>query len=334
MKSYERMIKTLKFEKVDRPPRDLWALPGISMDRADEMEMVKKRFPMDIGYPSCDRPRMPYERGNPGEKGTYVDEWDCVWEAKERGVVGEVKQYPLDDWSKLKNFKPPYETLNFNMDPVNKFVATTDTFVVGACVARPFERMQFLRGSENLYLDIGYGTKELYQLREMMRDFECKNAEIWVKSDVHAIAFMDDWGSQRSLLISPEMWRELFKPLYKDYVDIAHSQGKYIFMHSDGYIMDIYEDLIEMGVDAINSQLFCMDIEEIGRRFKGRITFWGEIDRQNILPFGKVEEVKNAVKRVKKALWNGNGGIIAQCEWGINNPRENIEAVFEEWENV
>jgi len=92
--------------------------------------------------------------------------------------------------------------------------------------------------------------------------------------------------------------------------------------------------LIEIGVDAINSQLFCMDVEEIGRRFKGRITFWGEIDRQNILPFGKVEDVKNAVKRVKKALWDGNGGVISQCEWGINNPMANIIAVFEEWENI
>lgn len=93
--------------------------------------------------------------------------------------------------------------------------------------------------------------------------------------------FMDDWGSMHSLLVSPDMWRARFQPLYEDYIRIAHDAGKKVFMmHSDGNITAIYEDLVEMGVDALNSQLFCMDIEELGRRFKGRITFWGEIDRQ------------------------------------------------------
>ena len=102
-------------------------------------------------------------------------------------------------------------------------------------------------------------------------------------------------------------------------------------MHSDGHISAIYEDLIEIGVDAVNSQLFCMDIEDIGRRFRGRITFWGEIDRQQVLPFGSVDDVTNAVARVRRALDHGNGGVIAQCEWGKNNPAENIRAVFDAW---
>jgi hypothetical protein len=142
---------------------------------------------------------------------------------------------------------------------------------------------------------------------------------------------MDDWGSQTSLLISPDMWRDMFKPLYKDYCDLIHAAGKKVFFHSDGCIFDIYEDLIEIGVDAINSQLFCMDIEEIGQRFKGRITFWGEIDRQQVLSFGSVQDVFKAVGRVRRALDDGTGGVIAQCEWGTRNPSENIRAVFEAW---
>lgn len=90
------------------------------------------------------------------------------------------------------------------------------------------------------------------------------------------------------------LWRKMFKPLYQDYVDIAHRQGKYIFMHSDGYIMDIIPDLVEMGVDALNSQLFCMDIAELGRRFKSKMTFWGEIDRHYLLPYGTTEEIRPA----------------------------------------
>ena len=142
---------------------------------------------------------------------------------------------------------------------------------------------------------------------------------------------MDDWGAQHQLLIPPRVWRELFKPLYKDYCDLAHAHGKFTFMHSDGCISEIYEDLAEVGVDAMNSQLFVMDMADLARRVKGRITFWGEMDRQHVLPFGTPDDVRAAVRRVRAALDDGTGGVIAQCEWGKDNPQANIEALFKAW---
>jgi uroporphyrinogen decarboxylase len=107
----------------------------------------------------------------------------------------------------------------------------------------------------------------------------------------------------------------------------------FVFMHSDGNIESIYPDLIEIGVDALNSQLFCMDIEKLGEQYAGKIAFWGEIDRQWVLPFGTTEEVRNAVKRVARVLLkNKRTGVFAQCEWGVKDPKENIRAVFEEWD--
>jgi len=142
---------------------------------------------------------------------------------------------------------------------------------------------------------------------------------------------MDDWGSNNALLISPAMWRHMFKPLYREYCDIIHAAGKYVFFHSDGNIESIYADLIEVGVNALNSQLFCMNIEELGRKYKGKITFWGEIDRQFVLPFGTENEIKGAVNRVRRALDDGRGGVIAQCEWGKDNSQSSIETVFQAW---
>jgi len=148
------------------------------------------------------------------------------------------------------------------------------------------------------------------------------------------VHFNDDWGSQTALLISPDMWRDLFKPLYADYCSILREAGKFIFFHSDGQIEAIYDDLVELGIQAVNSQLFCMDIEGLGRRYKGRIAFWGEIDRQHVLPFGTPDDVKRAVRRVFDALYDPAGGVIAQCEWGVRDPKENIEAVAEEWDRL
>lgn len=142
---------------------------------------------------------------------------------------------------------------------------------------------------------------------------------------------MDDWGTNSSLLISPDTWRALFKPLYREYCDLIHDAGKFAFFHTDGFTEPIYGDLIEIGVDAVNSQLFTMDIEELARQYRGQITFWGEMDRQHLLPFGTPEGVYDAVICVRRALDDGSGGVIAQCEWGKNNPAVHIEAVFEAW---
>ncbi len=344
MTSRERVYRALEFKSPDRAPRHLWRLMGwAEMFAADELETMLKEFPED--FTGCPEPVLApgdRSRGVRGKDRKWVDEWGCEWEAAEFGAIGEVKRPPLADWSELDSLTPPWEILRrADWDAVNraqevnlagecKFMLT-GTPVRPFTTVRPFERMQFLRGSENIYIDLGYGTPQVRRLRDMVHEFYLEELRGWAKTDCDGIAFMDDWGSQTSLLISPEMWRELFKPLYKDYCDLIHAAGKKVFFHCDGYIFDIYEDLIEIGIDAINSQLFCMDIEEIGRRFRGRITFWGEIDRQRVLPFGSVEDVHKAVGRVRRALDDGAGGLVAQCEWGSHNPSENIRAVFEAW---
>jgi len=128
------------------------------------------------------------------------------------------------------------------------------------------------------------------------------------------------------------LWREWFKPLYRDYVQIAHGHGKKIFMHSDGYILDVIPDLIEIGVDALNSQIFCMGLDQLAQ-FAGQITFWGEIDRQHLLATGTPAEVDQAVRAVYRQLWR-NGGCIAQCEFGPGGQPANVRQVFETWNEV
>ena len=327
----ERVIRTLRFQRPDRVPRQLWYLPGIDMFRRDELQAMLARYPSDFGSLDFSYGEAERARGTPYEVGVYVDEWGCPWTVGEPGVIGEVKDPPLDDWAALDRFKPPYEILeNANLSRVNESCAHSDLFMLAGTTVRPFERMQFLRGTENLLMDLAYGEAKVLRLRDLVHEFFLQELEMWTQCDVDAISFMDDWGSQRNLLISPQMWREIFKPLYADYCRLIHDAGKFVFMHSDGHIAAIYPDLIEIGVDALNSQLFCMDIEELSK-YRGQITFWGEIDRQHLLPFGTPAEIKAAVRRVRHALDDGTGGVIAQCEWGLDVPAENVAAVFDAW---
>ena len=98
-------------------------------------------------------------------------------------------------------------------------------------------------------------------------------------------------------------------------------------MHSDGYIADIIPDLIEIGVDVLNSQVFCMDVEELGDRFGGEICFWGEMDRQQLLPYGSTSEIADAARRMVSAFHH-DGGFIAMCEFGPGARPENVREFF------
>lgn len=333
MNSRQRVIKALNFEEVDRLPRSLWRLPGVEMFRKDELNEVLEKYQEDFSAPVYSYGKGKRCKGNQFTVGEYTDAWGCVWHAAEPGVAGEVKEYPLIDWSNLDSYQIPWELLDeADLTKVNESCAKSDKFVLVGTETRPFERMQFLRGTENLFMDLAYGDSEVYKLRDMLHEFYIKEMKMWAETDVDGVSFMDDWGSQNSLLISPTLWRKFYKPLYKEYCDILHSKGKYVFMHSDGNIESIYPDLVEIGVDAMNSQLFCMNIEKLGSQYSGKIAFWGEIDRQNILPFGTQLDVRNAVDRVARALIKDKRtGVISQCEWGTKDPKENIMAVFEQW---
>jgi uroporphyrinogen decarboxylase len=219
------------------------------------------------------------------------------------------------------------------MEQVNAYCRSTDKFVMAGCCPRPFERLQFIRKSERLYLDLAEQPVEFFDLLNKVHQFYLQELELWASSDVDGLSFMDDWGSQRSLLISPRQWRLIFKPLYKDYIDVAHAHGKKIFMHSDGFTAAIIPDLIELGLDALNTQIFTMDIEELGRQFGGKITFWGELDRQDLLPNGTLDEIDDAVRKVYRAFWK-HGGAIAQCEFGAGSRPENVRQMFETWKQV
>lgn len=332
MTGRDRVVRALRFAHPDRAPRDLWHLPGVAMHRGAELDEVRAAFPLDFVTPQPVYGQSPRSRGIPDTPGTYVDEWGCAWNVAEEGVVGEVKGHPLEAWDRLSAYTPPWEVLdNADFGPVDAACATTDRFARGSTSVRLFERMQFLRGHENLFMDLACLPDEVYVLRDKVHAYYLREIELWAQTNVDGVAFMDDWGAQRAPLINPELWRNFFKPAYKEYCDVLKAAGKFVFFHSDGYIEPLIPDLIEIGVDALNSQLFCMDIEEVARRYRGKITFWGEICRQHVLPFGSTAEVREAVRRVRRALDTGAGGVIAQCEWGNRDPKENIEAVFAAW---
>jgi uroporphyrinogen decarboxylase len=330
----ELVFNTLSCSGPGEVPREMWTLPWAKLEFGDDFEQLVNRFPNDIVHAPEVLSEPLFGKGDPYRIGTYIDPWGAEFVQLQDGIIGEIKN-PLVatmDWSDADKVHFPRERLTFNRELVNQFCRESDRFVLSPLLARPFERMQFLRGTEQLYMDLGYGNEEMLAFFKKIHRFNLELIEAWVDTEIDGIFFMDDWGSQSSLLVNPAMWREIFKPFYADYINLAHSKGKKTFMHSDGFILDILPDLIELGLDAINSQIFCMGLDKLSS-FAGKITFWGEIDRQHLLSMASFEEVQTAVQNVFSSLWN-NGGCIAQCEFGPGGRIENVRTVFEEWERI
>jgi hypothetical protein len=245
-----------------------------------------------------------------------------------------------DDWNGFDTFKPPYDLLA--KADLSKVADTCnqnqDKFILTAWeppMPNLFERMQHLRGTENLFMDFAYGDNKVIKLRDMLMEYYLTQMEMWCKTPIDSIHIADDWGSQIALLISPDMWREYFKPAYKQFCDMARDYHKFIIMHSDGYIVDIIPDMIDLGIHAVNSQLFCMPIEELADKYHHKICFWGEIDRQHIQVFGTPGEMRTAVRRVANAfLRYGKTGFVALCSYTMGAAQANKEAEFDEWNKI
>ncbi len=338
MNSRALVLKTLEGKNTqNRAPRQMWTLPYAGQHFPQELKKIAQTFEDDIvEVPAQAKVYQtpPNTVGDFYELGEYVDEWGCRFTNLQRGIVGEVKEPIITDeaWNDAQQVHIPEELLTVDIEKINEYCAGTDKFVLASDVARPFERLQFLRGTEKLFMDLAYEPTRMYRFIEKMHDFYIRLLSRWAQTDVDALFFMDDWGTQINLLISPELWVSLFKPMYKDYSDIAKKYGKKLFFHSDGNILKIIPHLIDIGVDAVNAQVFCMGLEEL-KQYQGKITFWGEVDRQHILPYGSKSDVKRAVEALYETFWK-DGGAIAQCEFGIGADPQNIYTVFETWDQL
>ena len=337
MTGRELFIRTLEHRPVERLPRNLWGVPYIDMFRREEKDRLLKMYPEDLtGVSGFKYGKSPYSKGRAFRKGRYTDEFGAHWEVLEDGVTGEVKDPVIKSKKDLDSYRLPWEMLDEAVfGDHREAYRNTDLFVLAGAFVRPFERMQFLRGSEQLFYDIADKDPVFLRLKEMLHEYNLREMTMISALAADGVSFMDDWGTQLSLLISPDTWREHFKPMYKEYCDIIHKAGKFAFFHSDGHTEAIFDDLIEIGVDAFNTQLFCMDIEKLGEKYAGKITFWGELDRQNILPFGSEEDVRASVRRLGGALLGkGKSGLVAQFSWETVTPYENAAAAFDEFNKL
>lgn len=195
-----------------------------------------------------------------------------------------------------------------------------------------FEKAYFARGIENFLADLAC-EKEFSQnlLDTIIRKNMVMLENLITNEYIDGVLLGSDWGSQKSLLMSPDTWKDMIRPGEIREYDLIHSYNKDVWVHSCGNVRQIMPDLCEMGVDVLNPiQPECMDIFEIKKSFGEILAFWGGISTQRTLPYGTVSQVKAEAEKVITNM-SINGGYIAAPAQEIQDdvPYENIIALID-----
>jgi hypothetical protein len=208
----------------------------------------------------------------------------------------------------------------------------TDVYILAFIYGSHFEKANDARGIENFLADMA-GSPEFAQnmLNTIIRKNIVMLENITHLSNIDGILLGSDWGSQQSLLMSPQVWRRMIKDGEKKEYDLIKAGGKHVWIHSCGCVTAIIPDLIEMGVDVLNPvQPECMDICMLKNDFGPKLTFFGGISTQRTLPMCSPEDVKAEVRDVIRMM-SVNGGYIASPAQEIQTdvPYENLCALIE-----
>ena len=311
MTSREVVCRTIKFEGADRIPYAL--APEYGSDFAG------------VGMnPSPDaRPK------------SGVDEWGCVWENIGVSNLGEVKRPVLTDWADwdaltIPDIRDPkrWQSLDVARERAG------DKFLMAWGISL-YERVHFLRGLEETWVDIHVNPTELGRLIDVLVDMNLFAIERYAQAGADGYMWCDDWGLQNRLMISPESWREIWRPRYARVYKAAHDAGLLTILHSCGDITAILDDLIDIGLDVIQmDQQENMGVDLLGQRFGGRITFWCPVDIQATMAHGSLDAIRAYCRRLVKTLGRPEGGFIAQ--WysdpvGAGHSQKAINAMCEEF---
>jgi uroporphyrinogen decarboxylase len=172
-----------------------------------------------------------------------------------------------------------------------------------------------LRGFEAAMMDFVSDPDGFAALMDRIIQFECDLLRMAARHGFHGIHFADDWGTQSGLMISPPLWRRLFKPRYARQFALAHELGLDTWYHCCGNFGSIVDDFHEIGADVINiSQPNVVDVEAVGRRWRGRQCFMLPISYQTVSISGTPQEIHAEARRLYDLVGTPQGGFIGYIE--------------------
>ncbi len=307
----------------------LWVHPETFGEREPAIREILRRYPADVQIIYY---RIPDVYAAPADDPNY--RWVPYDDPYQNTSVGLDQRVAIVDWSQLDEIlsrfpDPDYPGLLSGVEPAD------GRYRMGHWWYCLFERHWSLRGMTNALTDYFDHPDEVHRLYRALTDFYIRIIERGHDEQGYdGIFTSDDLGTQIQPFFSKKIFREFFKPYYKEIIDRTHQLGMHFWLHACGNIEPFIEDWIEIGLDVLHPiQKYTMDEREIARRYGKRITIFAGLDVQQVIPWGTPDEVRAEVRHLIDTYWQkGQGRMMLTAGNGINEDCQeaSLEAFFDE----
>jgi uroporphyrinogen decarboxylase len=343
MNHRDRVLTALGHEEPDRVPFSIRYTPemekkvlqhlGITTDRLSLHARDGGVLPLRMGHDllfSMFGPCTSYYLKSDEE---YIDEWGIRWRwvSYGGGRYTEIAEYPLAGLTDPGDFKlPDFESAD-RYDDCRKLVQNhgSEYAIIGGIPCTLFELAWYLRGMTRIMEDMLVNKDFLHAYLDKLLTWAMEAGAHLAAAGVDIVWIGDDFGSQDRMLISPELFREFFKPRYARLLSHLRSikpDLKFAF-HTDGYVYPIISDFVEIGIDILNPiQPGSMNPATLKKEYGDKLTFWGTVDNQEVMPFGTPEDVVAEV-RLRLRTVAPRGGLIISPAHNLQ-PQTSIENVL------
>ncbi len=296
---YARVRRAIEFGRPDRVPIVFW--------NRDQEEGDLLLYHLALGVP---------DDGSANAWDWTVNEWGYRLVKTGDGTMGHPREPVYHRLPRASEIQVPALREDLRMSAVPAFLERCgDRYRLASFDLSGFTVYTFLRGFENAMQDFLLDADGFAVLMDRIMDFECDLMRLAARHGFHGIHFADDWGTQTGLMISPGLWRRLFKPRYSRQFAVAHQLGLHIWYHCCGDFLPIMADFHEIGADVLNiSQPNVNDIPEVSRRLRGHQCFMMPISYQTTSITGTVEEIYREAERLHRFLAVPQGGFIGYVE--------------------
>jgi hypothetical protein len=343
----ENYLRTASFSRGTPPPEHIpisAVISGASWDQLrGDLEDVLVRHP--LFFPGFRKGQHDYSKRafGPANRANehFTDAWGCVWYGAIDGIEGQVVRHPLDDWSQLDAYQVPDPLVAADRGPADweaarrriaEAKARGDLTSGGLAHGFLFMRLSYLRGFENLMLDLATRDPRLPRLIERVNAHNKTIVRQWLDMGVDVAGFPEDLGSQTASVVGPRHFDERLAPAYKELMAPCRAAGAHVHMHSDGYIMDIADAILDCGVTILNPQDLCNGIAAIARELKGRVCIELDVDRQSVVPFGTARDIHDLIEEEVRKLGSPRGGLMMIVGIYPPTPAANVHALLTAFE--
>jgi len=302
-------IKSMLYAYPARIPVGVSILPAAWMKHREALDEIVRRYPSLFGEQTGQRD---YDAIGPSTYvyGDHVDAWGCVWSNIKSGMEAIVTGHPAPTREAVRTLQIPEQD---------------DGIPHGFM----YLRLGDIRGFEEIMVDFAEEPPELQMLLDKVLHYNVRQVKKRLEAaptPEQIFYFGDDLGMQTSLPISPKKWRKFLKPCFAAIYQPIRAAGHYVYMHTDGHILEIIPDLVDCGVNVVNPQVGANGLENLARVCKGKVCVDLDLNRQ-MFPFWKPADIDAHVREAVEVLGAPEGGLWLKAEIGEDVPLANVEAI-------